>query len=344
MKLIVYLIAFSFAIAGEAQANYRENLFSVWLKKSPGTNQPLEVWPKDVDCNSIFRSAVKIPEDLLKKAESGTIEAQIEVATLYIESAACSELESGISWLKRAAENGSTVAANELGYGYIYGAYSLEKNLRQAKKWLQIGVDGNDEYATYNMAQLYRDESDDEQLSIWLKKAADMGMPPAVFEYAFRCNEGLGVELDAASSCKKYIDKARSSKYQIGDYINHTLRFYNGRIAPVKWLLDEEFLASKSDDIEQIPSAIFLMAASLGDLANTVLSKGKQHETDAYTAVVDPDVAFNYSINLYHVAAQLGSPDAQRMMQTIYQNMKWENASKEIAEYWKSRLDNNRNH
>ena len=108
------------------------------------------------------------------------------------------DVEDGIRWLKRAAENGNQFAAYQLGKEYYRGK-TIGRNLTTAAKWFEHGAQAGNQYAQYMLGKLYLMgqgvEYDKELGADWLSKSAaqgnvyaqallqrqDSGRPPHVF-------------------------------------------------------------------------------------------------------------------------------------------------------------------
>ncbi len=86
-------------------------------------------------------------EKLRRDAEMGDIEAQFNLANMYIDGHAvqANDAQAAI-WLQRAAEHGHARAQNDLGLMYIKGR-GVPQNLKAAAKWLRCAADQGDAIA-----------------------------------------------------------------------------------------------------------------------------------------------------------------------------------------------------
>lgn len=121
---------------------------------------------------------------LVKKAQSGDAEAQLELATYYLPNAESVSAE-GLKWLTKAAENGNARAQWRLQCGYYYGWFGLDKDDEKYVYWL-IKLANNTDIenskfeiydSQYSLANLYENGECGLEKSIqnflkWMKKAA----------------------------------------------------------------------------------------------------------------------------------------------------------------------------
>lgn len=84
--------------------------------------------------------------ELTRKAESGDLNAETALARCYIAGIGVDKnMQLGLNWTLKAAQQGSSSAQAGLGLAYLYGAGSLNKNEEEAVKWLTLSA--NKEYA-----------------------------------------------------------------------------------------------------------------------------------------------------------------------------------------------------
>lgn len=84
-----------------------------------------------------YRSAYRGFKSL---AQDQHVEAQYRLGLLYLNGqGARKDVDQGLAWLKQAAENGSYLAAAELGQIYASGS-AVEMNPTEAAKWIELST------------------------------------------------------------------------------------------------------------------------------------------------------------------------------------------------------------
>jgi len=91
---------------------------------------------------------------VLARAEAGEHDAMLIVAFHY--AGDDSQTELARDWLLRAGEAGIGSAQNEIGYGYVNGAFGFETDTEQGREWLERAIGNGDQIAGYGLARLYR--------------------------------------------------------------------------------------------------------------------------------------------------------------------------------------------
>lgn len=94
---------------------------------------------------------------VMARAEAGEHDAMLIVAFHY--AGDDTETERARDWLLRAGEAGIPGAQNEIGYGYVNGAFGFETDLETGRLWLERAVGNGDQIAGYGLARLYRENS-----------------------------------------------------------------------------------------------------------------------------------------------------------------------------------------
>lgn len=98
---------------------------------------------------SSFAYSLPIDQSLLNKANSGDISAQEEIAKYYEFSGHSGE---ALSWLYKAAENGSGLASGKIAESYDKGLMGLKVNRFEALKWYRKGAELKDSNSLKYMA------------------------------------------------------------------------------------------------------------------------------------------------------------------------------------------------
>lgn len=91
---------------------------------------------------------------IMARAEAGEHDAMLIVAFLYANDDSQTTLAR--EWLLRAGEAGIGSAQNEIGYGYVNGAFGFETDAEQGREWLERAIGNGDQIAGYGLARLYR--------------------------------------------------------------------------------------------------------------------------------------------------------------------------------------------
>ena len=92
--------------------------------------------------------------ELIKKANAGEAEAQLQLAYHYTEGQGVKQSwKQALKWLRKAADNGHPSAQYELGTAYAKGE-NVSKNLIAAHYWISQAAAQNDEYAQLQLSQL----------------------------------------------------------------------------------------------------------------------------------------------------------------------------------------------
>jgi len=109
-------------------------------------------------------------------AESGDVEAQLELARRYTEGIETkADLESAVAWLRRAADAGDARGKTRLGVAYLYGR-GVARDGREGAKLVRAAAESGDAVAQDILASLYHKglfaPQDDKEAFRWYFAAA----------------------------------------------------------------------------------------------------------------------------------------------------------------------------
>jgi localization factor PodJL len=138
-----------------------------------------------------------------------------EAAVLYVEAKARIEAKdaSGLADMRRAAGLGYTPAQFYLGKLYENGELGVERDLAQARGWVQRAALGGDRVAMHNLAlYFYQGQGGTKNLAVaaaWFRKAADLGLVDSQYNLAQLYEAGSGVPASATDAYRWYLIAAR---------------------------------------------------------------------------------------------------------------------------------------
>lgn len=244
----------------------------------------------------------------------------------------------GTPWLMEAARRGERWAVNLLGYAYMKGAYGVEQDLIKAEKYLRRGANSQYSTAFYNLARLHQGEFgekfDDALASYWLSHAAKRGMQDALYEYAFRIGEGVGVARDPIRK-RQILEDLRNASFDLS-------KVYFGpinEITRVDGPLIQHFVAdvrSQDEAVARVHSIVkvFEKAIDSGKPAATV-------EVGGMVIALHPDTGRRFAAQLCRVAATHGNAAAQTTLSDYYSRGFGVNVSAVHEKYWSQRAAKN---
>jgi hypothetical protein len=95
-------------------------------------------------------------QKLLKAAEQGDADAQVELGNCYYEGQGVKQDDGeGVAWIRKAAEQGLAEAQYTLGGFYEYGQ-GVEKDIDKAAEWYKKAADQGDDIAKVRLSILGR--------------------------------------------------------------------------------------------------------------------------------------------------------------------------------------------
>lgn len=174
--------------------------------------------------NSVTPDPVRAHDYLRQAAMAGNIEAQNQIANLYVRGEGVDpNPETAFYWFRRAAEQGSGTAQNDVGIFLVNGT-GVERDVQEGLRWLQMAADQDLPVAQYNLARTlyYGDVSDRdyERAFTYFSKLADRGIALGFRYVGLHHLNGHGVEQDYAKAMTAFLEAARRgdalSEYQAG--------------------------------------------------------------------------------------------------------------------------------
>ena len=152
---------------------------------------------------------------LIKKADSGDIDAMVEVANYVLWDDMTAPIEKDlfdrtIAYLKKAIEAGNTAAMTSYG-AVFYNGRGVEQNFKQAVHWYKEAADRVDSLAVNNMGYMYYYgrgdlEVDMEKAYQYFSKAALLGVPNAYYKCGDMFYSGKYVTKDPFTAFKLYME------------------------------------------------------------------------------------------------------------------------------------------
>ena len=167
---------------------------------------------------------------LERAANQGYVEAQARLATLSIygllsgsgmasqepgssarlfasNEATAPEFEIGVKWARKAAEGGSADGQAVLGYILTSGPEHL-RDLDEAHRWYErSAAAGNAPGAlgyALSLARDAREPEQDKQVAEYLRRAADTGLPTALYLLGIMTERGMGLQPDLAAAVELF--------------------------------------------------------------------------------------------------------------------------------------------
>ena len=151
---------------------------------------------------------ISVPKALLNRATAGNLDAQFDLAQLYMSSEHDEDIERAEEWALKAASLGHVESMYWLGEGYtVYAKELLEADPEEAKtyfehahNWLKQAVAQKHPAATLELAGFYRRgdvvEKDVLKSVELVEQAANLGELQAMRDLAFIYANALGIDAD----------------------------------------------------------------------------------------------------------------------------------------------------
>ena len=154
---------------------------------------------------------------LLSAAEAEHPDASLQVAYIYENGLGMwfSDKEKALHWYRKAAELKDPVAAIKIADAIYNGDY--EAKATQMLDFYLLAVKVNNPEITYKVALLYKNgfkevAADDAKALQYLHKAAELGLPEAMYDLGIRYEKGQGVPFNSKTSLF-WIKKAADQGY-----------------------------------------------------------------------------------------------------------------------------------
>lgn len=169
------------------------------MKLSDINEVPLSVKDRSADLTKAT------PEELLERAETGDISAQVALATY------CGDVQkdyaSAFHWWHRAAESGHAMAQYQVGLCRLNGI-GVAKNAEEAVAWFRKAVEQGDAQAQYQLGLCYADGNgvtkDPVTALSWFQRSAELGYALAQYKMGVCCQHGRGTDKDLPKARKWY--------------------------------------------------------------------------------------------------------------------------------------------
>ncbi len=170
-------------------------------------------------------------EDVVKKAEAGDPRAQATLAEYYIRGTNEVErdLATGLEWLNKSYAQNDPFAAYLWGYLTITGVpgqKTPDEYFQEAYSGIKQMADQGDPEATLKLAAFYRYgwvvQQDNEKADDLLEKAAEAGVPRAIYILGFSKLSGNGMEPDYQGAFKllsKISSENEEAQYQVANML-----------------------------------------------------------------------------------------------------------------------------
>jgi TPR repeat protein len=172
-------------------------------------------------------STILPPVDLHAMAMQGDREAQFKYG---LELAPQNTLE-GLSWIRKAGEQGHVMAQRVLGNCYNVGNGIPQDHVEAAKWYRKAAEQGDVEGQLMLGSYCFRGDGvpqDYAEAVKWTKKAADQGHPQAQFNFAFCYSSGHGVQQDFAEAAKWYRKSADQGNALAQDFLGQCYQLGQG--------------------------------------------------------------------------------------------------------------------
>ncbi|MCX7835590.1 MAG: serine/threonine-protein kinase, partial [bacterium] len=123
-------------------------------------------------------------QPLIKRAENGDADAQIQLGKLYEEGKDVQQnYKEAVKWYRKAAEQGNADAQNELGWMYSEGR-GVPQDDAEAVKWYRKAAEQGHATAQYNLGWMYEQgrgvSQDNKEAVKWYRKSAEQGDKDAI--------------------------------------------------------------------------------------------------------------------------------------------------------------------
>ncbi len=155
---------------------------------------------------------------LLSAAEANHPDAALQVARIYENGLGMwfSDNRKALQWYWKAAKLNNPAAAIKIANAIYNGDY--EANARQMLDFYLLAVKNNNPEVTYKVAMIYKNgfrdiNPDDAKALQYLQKAAELGLPEAMYDLGIRYEKGQGVPLNSKTSLF-WIKKAAGKGYE----------------------------------------------------------------------------------------------------------------------------------
>jgi uncharacterized protein len=236
------------------------------------------------------------------------------------------EFGSGLTYIRRLAENGDCEAQSTLGYMYKVGR-GVKKDYAEAAKWFRRAAT-RDDHAQNHLGLLYVTGLGVSQSYVeaakWFRLAANQGHAVAQFNLGVMYETGQGVSQDYAEAAKWYLLAAEShmasqAAFNLGVMYETGKGVQQNYVEALKWY-------RKAIDVSEHDDCSPQMAV---DEANAQYALGTMYE-NGRGVQQDSKLA----LNCYVSAADRGVTDAQSRLGGLYEIGQWVPRDYVLAYMW----------
>jgi TPR repeat protein len=154
----------------------------------------------------------------LLAAQHGDAVAQVMVGELYLAGEGVAKNQSeGIAFLKRAAAQGNVDALYALGRAYARGDFGITVDPAAAQNWLMQAATAGNAPAMLDLSALLYRLGDRTGGAMWLRRAAESGLPRAEALWGEDLRVGAGTAPDEAAAVA-WFQKAAAQGEMLGEY------------------------------------------------------------------------------------------------------------------------------
>lgn len=272
------------------------------------------------DSYGVEQDGAKAIEWFTKAADLGDLEAMNRIALIYWrgEADVAQDVDAAIEWFTKAADLGDSDAMNYLGAMHHNGD-GVEEDFGVAMEWFRKAADLGHAQAMSNIAYMYRYGNgvaqDGAEAVEWYQKAADSDFSSALYDLGDMYRNGEGVEQDDDKALEWYMKFFISMPSY--DTFLKMADILHGEDAALKWF-------EESGDAEKM--------IALGNMYRSFYNY--------YGENLFPD--FDKAIEWYTKAAELGNPEAMKMLGFMYEMAPVYNGEQDLdksAEWYQKAAD-----
>ena len=357
---VVDTLAAAYARAGDFDnaVSMQERAIAMQERAEPGMHERLDLYrngkayTEPVEKAPLYdgRRDRSIPEpispQLLVNANRGNTRAQFLVSRYYLNNDidyAMGIENPGLHWLRLAADAGDTWAMGKLGAAYVRGSFGVERNPEKGRRLLELAADQGEFVSAFNLSRFYSGKPgvefpwDEAKASEWLQRAAELGMQKAIFEMAYRLDEGIGVER-APEKKKQHLASLALANYDIIEYLkDDAVPLISYEIEP----LNAHIRADGEPGHVSLQRIMSIVDALQEDVENNALAA--RFDLDDLILMFHPEDATATAASLARSAARLGYHEAQLRVADYYESGFGLDPDPEIARRWRQRAAQNPN-
>ena len=215
---VIYLncdpVYFSNMVKSLVQMDVPEDLWITQLRRTQERTVDDQALLKLSDINEMPLSskdcavdlAEMTPEELLKQAENGDLNAQLALAEY------CKNVQkdhaAAFHWWHRAAESGHAMAQYQVGF-YLLNGIGVAQNIEEAVAWFRKSVEQGDAQAQYWLGSCYARgfgvTKDPVTALSWFQRSAEQGYEQAQYKMGVCCQDGIGTDKNLPKALKWYL-------------------------------------------------------------------------------------------------------------------------------------------